>query len=181
MAEPILLGWEHGSAFEGESLRHLHHDLPHLLPFIQPLERRTDLLEGKHAIDDRPQRAARQQPHDLAVFSVVPHRRTQNAPVIPEESPEVDRNLGAGRGAAAYQSAAATDTPPPIPQMSAVSPRSSWARVTTMRHAVSVTRENAAASAQLSGGVTVGMMATFCSGTTIASHSVPGTCSPSRR
>src|SRR2546428_1712303 len=48
-------------------------------------------------------------------------------------------------------------------------------------HAVSVTRENAAASAQLSGGTSVGITATFCSGTTTASVRVPGRCSPSMR
>src|SRR5438094_3760386 len=41
---------------------------------------------------------------------------------------------------------AANETPPPIPQIRAVSPARSRARVTTMRQAVKVTSENAAAS-----------------------------------
>ena len=73
---------------------------------------------------------------------------------------------------------AASATPPPIPQISTVSPAASCARVTTMRQAVSVTKEKAAASAHLSDVGSVGMMARFCSGTTTYGAMVPGRCSP---
>src|SRR5436309_2512062 len=46
---------------------------------------------------------------------------------------------------------AARDTPPPMPHTSTVSPGRTCARVTTIRQAVRVTSENAAASAHVSG------------------------------
>src|SRR5207248_153694 len=76
---------------------------------------------------------------------------------------------------------AARDTPPPIPQTRTVSPGRTPARVTTMRHAVRETSENAAASSQSRGGARVGSLARFFSGMTTYSAVVPRRCSPSPR
>src|SRR2546425_9684383 len=65
---------------------------------------------------------------------------------------------------------AASETPPPMPQTSTVSPGRTCARVTTMRQAVRVTSENAAASVHVSGFGSVGIKAVFCSGTRSEEH-----------
>src|SRR5204862_68406 len=69
----------------------------------------------------------------------------------------------------------------PRTHTTAVSPARTAARVTALRQAVSVTSENAAASAQLKGGSSAGTIARFCSGTSTEAVSVPARCSPSRR
>jgi hypothetical protein len=73
---------------------------------------------------------------------------------------------------------AAIATPPPIPQISTVSPGCSLARVVSIRQAVSVPSENAAASGH---GIAGGTGARFSSGTTTYSAAVPGLCSPMTR
>ena len=70
---------------------------------------------------------------------------------------------------------AASATPPPMPQINTSSPGCTRARVTIMRHAVSVASVNAAA---FSGGIVVGIVRTFAAGTTTYSAIVPGRCSP---
>src|SRR5438094_9912838 len=99
------------------SVAHLHHDLPQLLPFVQALERRSRLLEREDAVHDRPQLATRQQPDDLPVLRVVPHRRTQDAPPIPETPPQADPHLATGpRAAPPHPAAAPAPPPPPLPR-----------------------------------------------------------------
>ena len=65
-----------------------------------------------------------------------------------------------------------------MPQISTVSPGRSAARVVSIRQAVSVARENAAASGH---GMAGGTGARFRSGTTTYSATVPGRCSPTTR
>src|SRR5207244_8948968 len=89
-------GWEHDEETRS-SLAHLHHDLPQLLPLVQTLECRSCLLERKYLIHNWPQLARAQQPYDLPVLGVVPHRRTQDAPAIPEQPAQVrseERRVG---------------------------------------------------------------------------------------
>src|SRR5438445_112758 len=124
-----------------DSLGNPYRDLPQLLPLLQPLARRTHLLEREYAIHHRSQLPRAQHPHDLAVFRLVSHGRAQDTPLVPDEPPQVDGHVRAGVGAATHEPAAA--------------------------HVGRVAG--------------LGMMATFCSGTTTYSHSVPGRCSPSSR
>ncbi len=73
---------------------------------------------------------------------------------------------------------AASATPPPMPQISTVSPGRTAARVAIIRQAVRCTSGNAAASAH---DTPSGTGYTFHCGTRTASANVPGRCSPSRR
>jgi hypothetical protein len=66
---------------------------------------------------------------------------------------------------------AAKATPPPIPQISTVSPCCNRARVVSMRHAVSVASEKDAAWGH---GMLAGTDARFWAGTTMYSAAVPG-------
>ena len=77
----------------------------------------------------------------------------------------------ASRRSACTICSAASATPPPMPQISTLSPLRTRARVTTMRHAVSVASVNAAAC---STGLSVGIARTLRAGTTMYSASVPG-------
>src|SRR5437899_5467769 len=95
-----------------DSLGNPYRDLPQLLPLLQPLARRTHLLEREYAIHHRSQLPGAQHPHDLAVFRLVSHGRAQDTPLVPEEPPQVDGHVRAGGGAATHEPAA----PPQRPQ-----------------------------------------------------------------
>src|SRR5205814_10677473 len=90
--------------------RQLHDDLAQLLALGQPLKCISRLLHRIHAIDNWPQLALAQSAHDLRVLRRIPHRRTQEAPVMPEQSPQIEMHLRPRCRATGHQSAPAPET-----------------------------------------------------------------------
>ena len=68
---------------------------------------RASLLERKHAVDHRQQPPGAQLADDRVELGVVPHRRSHDRPLIPEQSAHVGLDDRAGRRTARHEAARA--------------------------------------------------------------------------
>ena len=64
-------------------------DFAELLAALQPLECLSPLRDVEHRIDERHEMSRVELARDGVELRVVPHRRSHNVPLIPEQSPDV--------------------------------------------------------------------------------------------
>src|SRR2546422_1521873 len=84
-------------------------NLPELFAPLQPLERRARLSEREHPINGRSQLARAEYAHDLAILGVVSHGGPHEAPLIPEQPADVERDPGPRRPTAAHEAPSAPE------------------------------------------------------------------------
>src|SRR5205814_9674034 len=81
-------------------------DLPKLRTRGQPLESVAGVDQREDTVDDWRQTTSLQLGHNGVELGVVPHRRSQDVPLIPEQATDVGVDDGARRRAAGHEAAA---------------------------------------------------------------------------
>jgi len=85
-----------GQRFNGSSGRDCYHHFPELLTVRQSLECFACPIQWKHAIDYRSELSFAQPSDDFRVLGGVPHRGSEQTPVMPEQSPQIETHMRPG-------------------------------------------------------------------------------------
>src|SRR5439155_14784341 len=72
--------------------------------------RLTGVRHWIDAIHNRPELSLAQPSHNLRVFRRVAHRGSEQAPVMPEQAPQIEAHLRPGRRTTGHQSSPASET-----------------------------------------------------------------------